>query len=676
LLVAFADSAQGGRPHESEDIMNQIAEHKPARASAHRPPQHLQALAPLSPEEIRAIVDGVKADAELGPGALFGNLDLREPTPEEWRDHLAGKTFAREGRVNVSHKDRPGVWMVIVSPERRAILSRRYFPTSHSAFQVEQLLNVERFVKADPRFVEACRKRGIHDMAGVCVDSWSGGNFGFADEEGHMVSYVHCWLRLYDNENFYAHPIDGLNVAVDVKTGEILRIDDHGGPPIPRVDIPYDPEFMPPLRAPLKPLNVVQPEGASFTMDGHAIAWDKWTLGIGFSPRDGIILHDIRYDGRPIVRRAALSELVVPYGSPERGHYRKNIFDIGEYGFGKFNHSLKLGCDCLGVIHYLDCHFCGLDGGLFTVEKGICIHEEDTGLLWKHWDFRTNRTEVRRARRLAISCVNTVGNYEYAQYWYFDMAGEIHFEVKATGIVDTMACEPGEPSKFVTELSPGLTAPIHQHIFCARLDMALDGGGNSIVEINTRAEPPGPGNPHGNGFYAEETLLKTELAAGRRANADTHRAWKVINPNKLNAVGKPVAYRLHADNCVTPFINEDGPSGKRSNFIRNHIWVTPFHEDERYPAGEYVCNSDGSHGLAEIVKQNRSVENTDIVLWHCFGLHHIVRLEDFPVQPCISAGFALAPSGFFNTNPCNDAPPTVNTASVLAKDIKGDGCCH
>ena len=269
--------------------------------------------------------------------------------------------------------------MVIVSIAGKSIVSRRHFPTAKSAFQVEQLLDVERFVKADLRFVEACRKRGITDMTGVCVDSWSGGNFGDPGEEGHMISYAHCWLRLRANENFYAHPIDGLNVAVDVKTGEVLRIDDHGGPPIPMAEINYDPEFLPPPRDPMKPLNVIQPEGASFTMDGNAIAWDKWTLGIGFSPREGIILHDIRYAGRPVVRRAAIAELVVPYGSPERGHYRKNIFDIGEYGFGKFNHSLKLGCDCLGVIHYLDSHYCGLDGGTVTIEKGICIHEEDFG---------------------------------------------------------------------------------------------------------------------------------------------------------------------------------------------------------------------------------------------------------------------------------------------------------
>lgn len=654
--------------------MNHIAETASLQAgvAAAPPPNYLQALAPLTPQEIRAVVDTIKADSDLGPNALFGNLDLREPTPQEWRNHLDGQAFPRQARINISHKEHPGVWMVIVDINNPRIVTRRHFPTAKSAFQVEQLLDVERIVKADPRFIEACAKRGITDMTGVCVDSWSGGNFGFPDEEGRMVSYTHSWLRLQTNENFYAHPIDGLNVSVDVKTGEILRIDDHGGPAIPMAEIEYEPEFLPSSRPFMKPLNVVQPDGTSFTMDGHAIAWDKWTLLIGFSPRDGIILHDIRYDGRPIVRRAALAELVVPYGSPERGHYRKNIFDIGEYGFGKFNHSLKLGCDCLGAIHYLDSHYCGLDGGVITIEKGICIHEEDTGVLWKHWDFRTDRTEMRRGRRLVISCINTVGNYEYAQYWYLDQAGEIKCEVKATGIVNTMACDPGQPGRFAQEIAIGLSAPIHQHIFCARLDMAVDGSQNSVVEVNSYAEPVGPTNPWGNAFYAQETVLKTELAAARRANLDTHRSWKIINPNKLNHVGKPVSYKLHATDCVTPFLAESGPSGTRSNFVRNHIWVTPFNEDERYPAGEYVCNSDGSEGLAEIVKQDRPVENTDIVLWHCFGLHHIVRPEDFPVQPCISAGFALAPAGFFEINPSNDLPRETNKASVL---VKGATCC-
>jgi primary-amine oxidase len=188
-------------------------------------------------------------------------------------------------------------------------------------------------------------------------------------------------------------------------------------------------------------------------------------------------------------------------------------------------------------------------------------------------------------------------------------------------------------------------------------------------------EPYSDSNPYGNAFHAVDTVLKTELQAARRADLATHRSWKVINPNRLNHVDKPVAYKLHTPNCVTPMIQEDGPSGIRSNFIRNHIWVTPFNENERYPAGEFVANSDGSDGLAELVKQDRNVENTDIVLWHSFGLHHVVRAEDFPVQPCISCGFSLAPAGFFEVNPSNNLPPVVKKASVLAGQDKGSCCC-
>ncbi|HTI01589.1 MAG TPA: primary-amine oxidase [Acidisoma sp.] len=645
--------------------------------SAAPPPAYLQALAPLTPDEIRAVVSIVSADSELGPGALFETIELREPSPAAFRAHVAGTPFPRQARCNLSHRDRPGVWRTVVSLAEKQIVSRQHFATARPMVQVEQLLDVERVVKADPRFVDACRRRGIMEMTGVCVDAWTGGNFGYPEETGRLISHTFSWLRLRKDENFYAHPIEGLNVVVDIKTGEVLRIDEHPNPPpIPMAEINYDSELLDEVRGPLKPLNIVQPEGVSFTMAGHAIAWDKWTLAIGFNPRDGLILHDIRYDDRPILRRAALAELVVPYGSPERGHYRQNIFDIGEYGFGKFTNSLKLGCDCLGTIQYLDAHLNTLSGDVFTIEKAVCIHEEDAGVLWKHWDFRADRTVVRRGRKLVISCICTVGNYEYAQYWYFTQAGDIEFELKATGIVNTNACEPGRPGKYASELAPGLSAPIHQHIFCARLDMAVDGHENSVVEVNTTAEPVGPGNPHGNAFYAEETVLKTERAAARRNNAASHRFWKVVNPGKLNHVGRPVGYKLHAPDCVTPFLAEDGPSGIRSSFTRNHLWVTPFDEDERYPAGEFVPNSDGKDSLAEIVKQDRPIENTDIVVWHNFGLHHVVRPEDFPVQPCISCGFTLSPSGFFPINPSNDLPQEINRDSVLAEATSDQGCCH
>ena len=58
-----------------------------------------------------------------------------------------------------------------------------------------------------------------------------------------------------------------------------------------------------------------------------------------------------------------------------------------------------------------------------TRANAICVHEEDYGILWKHVDLPSGRTEVRRSRRLVISSIATVGNYEYGFYWYFYLDG-------------------------------------------------------------------------------------------------------------------------------------------------------------------------------------------------------------------------------------------------------------
>jgi primary-amine oxidase len=406
-------------------------------------------------------------------------------------------------------------------------------------------------------------------------------------------------------------------------------------------------------------------------LDGHSIRWDRWSLVIGFNAREAITLHDIRYDGRSVANRLSLVEMVVPYGTPAPGHARKNVFDIGEYGLGKLANSLKLGCDCLGHIAYLDANLNTMTGEIFTIENAICIHEEDAGVAWKHWDFRTDRAEIRRGRRLVISCICTVGNYEYASYWYFRQDGAIEFEMKATGIINTAACLPGQPSRWGAEVAPGVEGHIHQHAFCARLDMAVDGETNSVVECNTFADPPGPENPYGNAFHVEERVLRTESEGARCADAATQRYWRVVNPTKLNHVGKPVGYKLEPKQVITPFVSADSPSGVRSAFMRNHLWVTAFDPEERYPAGEYMNHSDGSGGIVDFVAQDRPIEAADIVLWHVFGLHHLPRTEDFPVQPCINTGFMLMPSGFFDRNPAIDLPPQTNQAS---RHVNA-GCC-
>jgi primary-amine oxidase len=442
-------------------------------------------------------------------------------------------------------------------------------------------------------------------MSLVCVDPWSAGNFDVEGEEGLHLSHAFCWVKSSPHDNLYAHPIEGLNPVVDIKRMEVIRVDDYGITPIPETDYNYDHEFVTKTRSHLRAIDIEQPDGVSFTMEGQSISWHDWSLVIGFNAREAITLHDIKFADRPVCYRASLAEMVVPYGSPKTPHYRKNVFDIGEYGLGKLANSLTLGCDCVGAIQYLDCWISDINGEPMCIANGICVHEEDYGILWKHWDFRTDRTEVRRARRLVISS-----------------------------------------------------------IFCARLDMAVDGDENSVVECNTVAEPEGPANPYGNAYYLQETLLETEC--GRTRNPDSERYWKFVNPNRSNHVGRPTGYKLEPRDSRAVFIRPDSPSGRRMPFIRNHLWVTAHDPDERYPGGDFMNHSDGTAGLPAYVGRGRSVQNADIVAWHVFGLHHQPRPEDFPVQPCVTTGFKLMPVGFFDTNPTIDLAGARNERSCHA----------
>lgn len=629
-------------------------------------------LDPLGPEEMTKAAGILRKGLRLGKALRFERLELEEPEKAVVAAWRPGKPVERKVRFVVSRKGGIGVIRGIVSLDAGRILFREELPDARPMIMIEEFMQVEEVVKADPRFIAACRRRGVEDMALVCVDPWSAGNFDVPGEEGRRLSHTFAWLRNFPDDNNYAHPIEGVNAVVDIDLMEVIRVDDYLADeeviPVPRGEANYAADLSGPPRQGIRPLDIVQAEGPSFTMDGHCLRWQGWDLRIGFNGREGLTLHQVGYTAenakrRPILYRASLAEMVVPYGSPEFAHHRKNVFDIGEYGLGKLANVLALGCDCLGAIRYLDAWVNDINGDPVKIDNAICIHEEDVGIAWKHWDFRTDKTEVRRMRRLVISSISTVGNYEYGSFWYFYQNGMIEFEVKATGIINTVACRPGEPSRYAVEVAPGVAGQIHQHLFCARLDPEVDGPLNSVVECNVVAPPPGPDNPHGNAFYEEQKVLPTEAAARRRADPSTMRYWKVINPKARNGMGRPTGYKLEPTHAVTPFTHPDSPSGKRGGFIYNHLWVTPFDPDERYPAGEFVNHSEPGQGLPAWTAQDRPVAETDLVLWHVFGLHHPVRPEDFPVQSCVTCGFRLMPSGFFDRNPAIDLPAGKNAAS-------------
>ncbi|HUF45185.1 MAG TPA: primary-amine oxidase, partial [Aestuariivirgaceae bacterium] len=541
----------------------------------------------------------------------------------------------------------------------RSLVRWRHVVGAQARIVADEFAMGGELVKADPGFIAACARRGITDMSTVLVEPWAAGHFALPDEDGERIAYCHCWAGNAAGDNPYARPIGNLHPVVDLRRRKLVRIDDFGIVPLPPESAPIRLEGG--RRSDLKPLDIVQPEGPSFSVEGQLVRWQKWQLRIGFDVREGLILHTIGYEDqgrlRPIMHRASLAEMVVPYGDPTGGYFRRNAFDTGEYGIGQFLDSLALGCDCLGHIHYFDAWSHDWTGTPRRIVNAICMHEEDYGILWKHTDWYRGEATVRRSRRLVISCLATIGNYVYGFYWYFYQDGAIGVEVKATGIPLASGRPVGELSQYGALVAPGLDAHVHQHVFSFRFDMCIDGPRNGVSEVNFAAVPTGPDNPHGNAVKISETPLRSEGEAQRTMDLAAARYWKVINPNVRNRLGAPVAYKLVPGANALPFLDPNSPVGRRAGFMFKHFWATRFAPEERFPAGQYPNQHQGGDGLPRWTQADRSLDNEDIVIWYTLNYHHLPRPEDWPVQPAVYASLHWAPVGFFDANPALDVPP-------------------
>jgi len=619
-------------------------------------------LDPLTPAEVAAAARIVRATHDLGAGMRFETIVLCEPDGADAED--------RRAFVSTYDIATGDLFEAIVSLTSGGVESWTPRPGAKPRIAPDEFLLAEQIAKADPRFIAALAKRGITDLSLVCSDPWSCGVFGHADEAGRRLIQTITWVRNRPYDNHYAHPVEGLSAVVDINRGEVVRIDDYGVVPVPREEHNYASRFQKTWRSGLKPIEVIQPEGPSFTVDGWRVEWCGWSLRVGFTPREGLVLHDLKIrDGdqhRSILKRASLAEMVVPYGHPAGVHPRKNAFDVGEYGIGVLANSLTLGCDCLGAIHYFDAVVNRVDGGAQVIPNAICLHEEDCGILWKHTDFRTEETDVRRSRRLVISFVATVGNYEYGFYWHLYLDGTIELDVKLTGIINTAGLTQGGETGRGTRVGPGVVGHIHQHVFNVRLDMAVDGPNNTVVEVDTVADPPGPDNPWHNALSIVETPLLTEKTARRRGDPAHIRWWKVVNRERTTALGHHPGYRLAAHSALRTPAAPDSQVGQRAGFVTHDIWVTPTSAAERWPAGDYVNQSRPGEGLPAWTEQDRPVADRPITVWHSFGHNHIVRPEDFPVQPVVHCGFILQPFAFFDRNPTLDIPPAKSAHSCCA----------
>ena len=218
--------------------------------------------------------------------------------------------------------------------------------------------------------------------------------------------------------------------------------------------------------------------------------------------------------------------------------------------------------------------------------------------------------------------------------------------VALTGIMTTKAVDARSPDMHGHRVAPDLEAVHHQHFFNFRLDFDIDGTENSVVEMNAQRA-----QGSSNAIATVDTQLLRELDAKRMVNPSSNRVWKIFNPSVRNALSQPVGYLLIPGENAVPYAAPSSLIRRRAGFLDAQLWVTPFDPAERYPAGNYVFQSAGGEGLPAWVAHNRPLAAKDLVVWYTLGITHIPRPEEWPVMPVHRAGFELAPSGFFRSNP-------------------------
>jgi primary-amine oxidase len=615
-------------------------------------------LDPATGAEFLAGREILAAAGLLGDSDRFAYYGLEEPPKDEV---LAGRPDRRLRAFLLNVATGRSADVVVSLGEGRVVSHRVLDTAADGQLPIinEEFGVVEDVVRADPEWRAAMARRGLTDVSKIRALPQTAGAFGQGDDHRRFVRVL-AFRQEREHDYLWAHPVDGVAAYVDLIERKVFKVVDEFQRPVPTESGDYDdPAVRGPLREGLRPIEITQPEGPSFTLDGHRLRWQGWSMRVGFDAREGLILHQISLDdagrARPVAYRASIAELVVPYGDP-RFRYWQTYFDCGEYLLGKWTNSLQRGCDCLGEIVYLDATVPDDFGEPQGIRNAVCIHEEDFGILWKHTDVFNGSAQTRRQRRLVVSSWATVGNYDYGFYWYFYLDGTIEHEVKMSGALFT-AGYPGGDHPHSAEVAPGLGGPVHQHLFSARLDMTVDGVANAVDEVDLGGLPVGPGNPYGNAIAQSVTRLRSEAQAARRCDAARARTWRVVSTERVNRYGRPTGYTLYPEGAPVLLADPTSPVHARAGFAANHLWVTRYDPAQRYPAGDFVNQHPGGAGLPAYVAADRDIDGADIVLWHTFGPTHFPRPEDWPVMPVARCGFTLKPTGFFDRNPALDVPP-------------------
>jgi primary-amine oxidase len=598
-------------------------------------------LTSLTESEINIAVSVIKREKTLSEMAVFPLITLQEPDKEEVLKFTDGKVFERKVFLVIYERSQNKTYEGIVDLTSKTLSYWKEIPSVQPAIVNSEYELATQVVKTDTRWQKAMQRRGIRDFDQVKISWWAPGIL--SQQEQATGNRLCRGLSYYKGKgwNYYGSPIEGVVTTVNLNTGEIASFVDTGNVPFSKQNWNYDVKSLGKLLSPLKALKIRQPNGVNFQIKDNEISWQGWKFRYSMHPRNGLMLYQVTYkEGeniRPVLYRASLSEMVVPYGNPEPTWSFRNAFDVGEYNLGLLANTMELGKEIPENGLLLNAVFANEQGEPYKIPGVIGIYERDNGMLWKHYEYNTGRNDVRRSRELVMAMTVAIDNYDYSINWIFHQDGTLEVQNELTGIV----------------LAQGTA---HQHFFNYRLDFDVDGQANSVMEMNVKALPMDEKNPLGNAIAVAEIPLAKETAAVRDLDMKSSREWMIVSAGKKNTLGAAPGYMLMPGGNSIFFSVEGSKIRERAEFATHHLWVTKYKPTELYAGGDYPNQTQPGQGLPKYIADDESLMGEDIVLWYTMGVTHIPRSEDWPVMPVHRVGFKLVPRGFFSRNPAIDLP--------------------
>ena len=628
--------------------------------------QKTHPLDPLTWQEYWTVLEVLQSNKHLDESTRFSHINLIQPDKSLVWEWSASKNYSRVAYAIAHQGDK--TYRAEVNLTNRKLNSYKELKGIQPAWLSEEFGSMAEKVKQYPDFIAAMKKRGYDDLTFIDIVFWPPGYFGTEEQKGKRIAHG-TMVDARNIRNTWSREIAGLVVVVDMHSREILRLVDEGITPVPTVNTDFDVSSLPAARALPGPIKIDQPNGAGFKLDGYIVEWQKWKFHIRPDHRVGMVLSTITYNDngneRKVLYEGYLSEIFVPYMDPSFSWYHRNFIDAGEYTAGGLTKPLLRGLDAPDYAHYMDGLVIHDSGRPKAVSNLIAIFERQSGdPSWRHYSTEME-PESRPKRDLVIRSAAVLGNYDYIFDWVFQQDGSIKVKIGATGIAEAKTSAQMDASTnngkddgdaYGHFVDPNIVAVNHDHYFSYHIDLDVDGSNNSLMLDRLQNKILPEDHLRRSVWVSNPKIAKTESEAKLKINFDRPTLWRVISENRKNHVGYPTSYQLMPGMTGNTLLTEDDYPRKRVGFINYHLWTTPYNKNERFAVGDFPTLSLPGKGLPEWTKANRSIENTDIVLWYTIGMHHKVRAEDWPVMPVLWHSFELRPFDFFNANPALDLP--------------------